>query len=81
MKKVVLILMLSVFALGSSGFTSSTNLPLQEDCDDSYNVLYDFALDNGASEEVAQEQAGNYWANCVLNGGNSRILELISLIW
>ena len=81
MKKVLLILMLGVFTFGSSSFTTHKKISYQEDCDESFNTLYEFAINNGASEDIAQQQAGNYWANCVNNGGSSRILEVISIMF
>ena len=79
MKKVLSIIALSVMTLILSSFnTHTTNqIVAQEDCDESYNELYDFAISNGASDRVAKLQAGQYWADCVIDGGRSDFLNAI----
>ncbi|QSS97544.1 hypothetical protein [Psychroflexus sp. ALD_RP9] len=62
----------------SSFNTQTTNqIVVQEDCDESYNELYDFAISNGASVRIAEYQAGQYWAACVKDGGRSDFLNAI----
>lgn len=83
MKKVFSIIALSAMTLSLSSFnidentSNSVSLIIQEDCDQNYRELKAFAIGNGASESEAENAAGDYWVNCVNNGGESEVLELI----
>jgi hypothetical protein len=78
MKNIMLFLMLGVFIFGASGFKVN-KLPPQEDCDNSFDLLYDFAISNGATESVAQNQASTYWVNCVNAGGSTQLFKTLEL--
>lgn len=82
MKKFFSIIALGAMILSLSSFSVSDTsndayLIIQEDCDQNYSELKAFAISNGASEAIAEQAAGDYWVNCVNNGGESEIMEII----
>lgn len=81
MKKLVLTLVLGVFAFGASGFKAQNHQNFAENCDDGYSDIYDFAVHHGHSETSAQNLAAGYWGNCMENGGYSPLANLISKFW
>ena len=70
-------LSLSSFNINSNLFRD-LDIFIQEDCDENYRQLKEFAMSNGATEDEAENSAGDYWVNCVNNGGHSEVLELLS---
>ncbi|SEA38735.1 hypothetical protein [Psychroflexus halocasei] len=78
MKKFFSIIAIGAMTIGMSSFDSEEIY--QEDCDVAYNELHDFAVNNGATDESAKAAAGNYWANCVNNGGSSAIMDALKFI-
>lgn len=83
MKKVFSIIALGAMTLSLSSFdiigdtSNNVSLIILEDCDENYRELKEFAISNGASESEAENAAGDYWVNCVNNGGESEVMEII----
>lgn len=77
MKKIVLILVLGIFAFGASGFDVNQTI-FQENCDDSRAAIYAFAIHNGHDAETANNMANNYFVNCFQNGGYSILTRVFA---